>query len=172
MRHFARTLAGVLILALGLLLGPAVAVASSQPPNVGLRDDDATICARTAKTVTAGLDAFVAQMEDVTKKAASGDLSGAQAAVKQAGTTLTELAPKLRADADKAETPKLAETLDKLAAEFESLGKSLHDLSSLENFSTDKLDKLADTMSGLCGRTPSVSPTLPLPAAPTATLPR
>lgn len=115
------------------------------------RDDDKTVCAATAKTVTGGLDTFVADMQNVSKLASGGDLTGAQDAVKDAGATLVDLSDKLADDAAKAETPKLKDTVTQLSTEFETLGKSLTDLSSLETFDTTKLDALAKTMSDICG---------------------
>jgi hypothetical protein len=87
--------------------------------------------------------------------------------VKDAGATLVSLSDQLREEGAKAETPKLKETISDLADEFEKLGKSLTDLSSLEDFDTTVLDKLSESMSEICGTTPG--PTTGLTPRPTGT---
>ena len=148
-----------------LLLVPVTVVAlTATPALAGARDDDATVCAATAKTVTEGLNTFVTHMQSVSEQATGGDLSGAQESVKKAGAALVHLSDELADAAAKAETPKLKDTITKLSAEFDNLGASLTDLSSLEGFNTTKLDSIAATMSEICGD--DVAPSLlPSPSA-------
>jgi peptidoglycan hydrolase CwlO-like protein len=141
-----------------------VLVAAAAPMAVGsaamagaltASDDNATVCRATQKTVSEGLEVFVKDMEDVSAKARSGDLEGAQTTVRHAGTALVDVSKQLREDAKNADDATLKETVNDLATEFESLGKQLTDLTGLQNFDTAELDKLADKMGELCGVTPS-----------------
>jgi hypothetical protein len=126
------------------------------------RDDNATVCKATEKSVNDGLKVFVADMQEVSTKAKSGDLEGAQTTVRHAGTILVDLAKQLRKDSANADDQTLKKTVTGLAAEFESLGGQLTDLTGLQNFDTTELDRLADEMGKLCGVTPS--PGAPLPS--------
>jgi hypothetical protein len=154
--------------------GPAHAgPAHAGPAHAGpapARDDDAVVCAATAKAMTDGLEAFVADMQKVGRLANGGDLAGAQAAVKDAGATMVRLAEQLDREAAQAETPRLKDVVTQLSNEFEALGKSLTDLTSLQNFDTTRLDELTNSFGEICRMTPSpgLSPTGPPTATPTA----
>src|SRR5688572_26256137 len=109
-----------------LLLVPVAVVAlTATPALASARDDDATVCKATAKTVTEGLKTFVTHMQAVSTKATGGDLSGAEESVQKAGQALVALSDQLADDAAKAENPKLQDTITKLSTEFDSLGASL-----------------------------------------------
>ena len=138
--------------------GPAVA------------DDNATVCRATEKTVKEGLEIFVTDMEDVSIKARSGDLEGAETTVRHAGETLVDVSEQLREDAKNADDATLKETVNDLAAEFESLGKQLTDLTGLQNFDTTELDRVADKMGELCGGTPGPGDPLLPSVEPSATV--
>lgn len=128
--------------------------------SAGARDDNATVCTAAAKHVTEGLDQFVNQMKTVSTQAQQGDLTGAEASVKQAGATLTSIGANLTADAQKADDPAVKTAITNLAAEFQSLGGSLNGLTDLQRFDTAKLGTLATTMSTTCGMTPAPLPTI------------
>jgi hypothetical protein len=133
-------------------------------------DDNTTVCKATQKTVSEGLELFVTDMEDVSTKARSGDLEGAQTTVRHAGSILVDVSEQLREDAKNADDATLKQTVNDLAGEFESLGKQLTDLTGLQNFDTTELDKLADKMGELCGVTPGPGGPLPSGGLPTPTV--
>jgi len=139
--------------------------ATATAPTAG--DDNATVCKATQETVSKGLEVFVKDMEEVSTKARSGDLEGAQTTVRHAGKTLVDVSEQLRKDAANADDATLKDTVNDLAAEFESLGKKLTDLTGLQNFDTTELDKLADKMGELCGVTPGPGSPLPSGGLPT-----
>jgi hypothetical protein len=125
-------------------------------------DSDAKVCDTTAKTVTDHLGVFIADMQDVSARASNGDRAGAEQKVKHAGHELVALGGDLRQDAQRAETPRLRQTVQRMASEFDQLGRSLTDLESLQRFDTTELDGLAGTMSRMCGG-PSTTPGAPSP---------
>jgi 3-oxoacyl-ACP reductase-like protein len=130
----------------------APAPAPSAPDNTG------EICTETAKTVEAGLEEFVAVLEQVTTSVSGGDLTGAEQSVKRAGTILIDLGAELRVDATTAELPTLAGTLALLALEFEAQGKALDRLLALQTFDVERIDALAVRMIEICGGGTSPSP--------------
>ena len=148
----------------------AVAGAATAGGVTTAADDNATVCKATEKTVNDGLEIFVADMEDVSSKARSGDLEGAQTTVRHAGTTLVDVSEQLREDAKNADDATLKQTVNDLAAEFESLGKQLTDLTGLQNFDTSELDALGDKMGQICGVTPSPGGPLPSGGLPTPSI--
>jgi hypothetical protein len=125
-------------------------------------DSDAKVCDTTAKAVTEHLGVFITDMQDVSARASQGDRAGAEQKVKHAGSVLVALGGDLRKDAERAESPRMRDTVDRMAAEFDQLGRSLTDLESLQSFDTTELDGLATTMSRMCGG-PSTSPGRPSP---------
>ncbi len=129
----------------------AVAVPATAAPVRG--DDKDTVCLSTAKTVTNGLNDFVTEMKQASVAAQSGDLAGAEAQVKTGGTRLVAIGTELRAEAAKADDKALGTTVTNMATEFETLGKSLTSLSSLQSFDSSKLDGITATMSQICGTT-------------------
>jgi hypothetical protein len=151
----------VLSVAAGAALACVLSVATVPvAASAGMRDDNATVCAAAAKHVTEGLDQFVNQMKTVSTQAQQGDLTGAEASVKQAGATLTTVSANLTADAQKADDPKVKAAITDVAAEFQNLGGSLNGLTDLQRFDTTKLDTLATSMSTACGMTPGPLPTI------------
>ena len=104
-----------------------------------------------------GLEIFVKDMEAVSTNARGGDLEAAQTDVRHAGTTLVDVSGQLREDAANADDATLKGTVNDMAAEFESLGEQLTDLTGLQNFDTTELDALADRMGQLCGVPPGPS---------------
>ncbi len=141
---------------------PALAVASAATAGVPTAgDDNATVCRTTEKTVNEGLLIFVKDMEAVSTNARGGDLARAQTDVRHAGSTLVDVSGQLREDAANADDAALKDTVNDMAAEFESLGEQLSDLTGLQNFDTTELDALADRMGQLCGVAPEPSPPPP-----------
>jgi hypothetical protein len=123
------------------------------------RDDTPTVCAAVYKTIATGEDQFLADMQQVSNLANSGDLAGAESAVKTAGADLTTLASQLRQNAAKADDPNAKNAINQLAAELDSLGGTLNTgLTGVQNFDGSKLDSLAQSVSTLCG-TPLPTPT-------------
>jgi len=120
--------------------------------------DTATVCATTARTVTAGLHEFVATMQKVSLQAGQGDLVGAQSSVEDAGAYLIAMAAQLRKDAAGALDMTVKNTIGELANEFDRLGRSLDDLTSIHDFDASRVDALARTMKTLCEATPTPSP--------------
>ncbi len=164
------SLVTAVMIALGAAAAP-VAVASAATAAVPtIADDNATVCRATEETVSAGLEIFVKDMEDVSAKARNGDLEGAQTTVRHAGTTLVDISTHLREDGKNADDATLKQTVSDLAAEFESLGKQLTDLTGLQNFDTTELDKVGDRMGELCGGTPGPGDPLLPSAEPSATV--
>jgi len=137
--------------------GLAGALVISSP--AAARDDTPTVCTAVYKTIATGEDKFLADMQQVSNLANSGDLAGAESAVKTAGADLTTLASQLRQDAAKADDPNTKNAINQLAAELDSLGNTLNTgLTGLQNFDGSKLDSLAKSVSTLCG-TPLPTPT-------------
>jgi hypothetical protein len=137
---------------------PPMAVASAATASVTtVGDDNATVCRATEETVNEGLVIFVKDMEAVSTNARSGDLEAAETDVRHAGTTLVDVSGQLREDAANADDATLKDTVNDMAAEFESLGKQLTDLTGLQNFDTTELDALADRMGEHCRVAPGPS---------------
>jgi hypothetical protein len=140
---------------------PTATSATVQP-----RRSNAAICQDTAKIVVLGLQMFVGQMERVSAQARTGDLVGADLAVKDAGAGLAVVAAQLRRDAVDAEDATLGKTINTMAAEFERLGLGLSGLTALPGFDAAALDAMASRMGVLCGPTPKpTGPVLPTPTA-------
>ena len=166
MRGIARgPVLAVLIVAavVGLTTGPAAAgrrgdATAARRPGPTVRDDTSTVCAATAKTVSEGLDKFVAAMQAVSTAAGQGDLVGAERAVRSGGVNLVEIAVRLRKDGVNADDTQLKRTVTDLAAEFERLGRSLTTLTALQTFDTTALDGLAGRMGDLCGGVTAPTP--------------
>ena len=134
-------------------LGAALAAAPAAA------DDTPTVCAAVYKTISTGEDKFLADMQQVSNLANSGDLVGAEAAVKTAGADLTAMATQVRQNAAKADDANAKNTINELATELDSLGNTLNTgLTGLQNFDGSKLDSLASKVSTLCG-TPLPTPT-------------
>jgi hypothetical protein len=130
------------------------------------RRSNAAICQDTAKIVVLGLQMFVGQMERVSAQARTGDLVGADLAVKDAGAGLAVVAAQLRRDAADAEDVTLRKTITDMAAEFERLGTGLSGLTALPGFDAAALDSMASRMGVLCGPTPKpTGPVLPTQTA-------
>ena len=165
MRGIARgpVLAVLIVALVGLTAGPAVAArrgdvpaARRAGPTVG--DDTSAVCAATARTVSEGLDKFVAAMQAVSTAAGQGDLVAAERAVRSGGVNLVDIAVKLRKDGANADDAQLKRTVADLAAEFERLGRSLTTLTALQTFDTTALDGLAGRMGDLCGGVTAPTP--------------
>jgi len=154
-----------------LTAGPAAAArrgdaTATRRPGPTVRDDTSAVCIATAKTVSEGLDKFVAAMQAVSTAAGQGDLVAAERAVQSGGVNLVEIAVKLRRDGVNADDTQLKRTVADLAAEFERLGRSLTNLTALQTFDTTQLDGLASRMGDLCA---GVTAPTPGPGEPSGT---
>lgn len=109
------------------------------------------VCAKSAATVTKGVADFTAELTKVNAAATSGDLTGAEASVKNAGAILVTLSDDLNTDAQGAEDSQVKTALEDVSKEFKSLGTSLTGLTSLQTFDTKRLEALSARMSSLCG---------------------
>ena len=151
-----RTVRGVV---LALVVGLS-AVSVATPAQAGAADDNAKVCQQTGATVRAGLEVFITDMQQVSTQAQGGDLVGAEASVRHAGTVLADIAAKLRLQGD-ADDSRLKKAVNELATEFDALAGHLTTLSGLQGFDTSRLEQLATQMSVLCGATPSPGASLP-----------
>ncbi|MEV4411069.1 hypothetical protein [Catellatospora sp. NPDC049609] len=131
---------GTFLAALGL--GSSAAAAAEPTPQV---------CTKTAKTVEDGLTVFARELTKVTQAADSGDLPAAERSVQSAGDSLVDLAANLRTDAATADAADVKSTLGQLADEFETQGKSLTTVESLQNLDVTRIDALSDQMIAICG---------------------
>ena len=134
----------------GATTTPTATGSPGTPSPTGTEDKD-TVCLATAKTVTNGLNDFVAQMKQASTLAQQGNLSGAEAQVKAGGARLVAIGNELKAEGVKAADPQVASTVSTISSEFQTLGKSLTSLSSLQSFDSTKLDAAAAKMSQICG---------------------
>jgi hypothetical protein len=149
-----------------LLAAPLAGAASAAAPKPAAQpvaaapglDDDATVCVATAKTVSDGLNGFVADMKKVSTLAGQGDLASAEGSVRDGGSKLIATAEQLHKDAQKADNITLRTAIKDLANEFQRRGESLDDLTGLQTFDTTRLDELAERMSSLCDITPRPEP--------------
>ena len=157
-----------LVVTLGLV-AVAVAVALSPARPARAADDNPTVCREVGETLNTGLEQFVADMEQVSSQAQSGDLASAESTVRHAGGILSDMASKLYVQGD-ADDPALHKAVADLAAELASLGAQLNSLSGLQAFETSKLGELADAVGKICGTTfgPSASPSASPGASPGA----
>ncbi|MEV0458597.1 hypothetical protein [Catellatospora methionotrophica] len=109
------------------------------------------VCTKTAKTVEDGLSDFAKELSKVTAAADAGNMTAANQSVKAAGGELVDLAANLRTDASTADATDVKTTLGQLADEFESQGKSLTDMNSLQKLDVARIDALSDQMIAICG---------------------
>jgi hypothetical protein len=141
----------IVAIALMGLMFTSVVTAEAASASPVARDNTAAVCTATGKTVADGLKGFVNDIQNVRSRATSGDLAGAQTFVKRGGEKLTGTGIQLRKDVASADNKQLKTAVIDLAAEFETQGGSLNDLTSLQGFSTTKLQKLARHVGDLCG---------------------
>jgi hypothetical protein len=109
------------------------------------------VCEKSRQTATEGIDAFTQEITNAGALGQTGDLQGADKAVRQAGAILVDLASKVRQDAAGAQKPELKQALEDVATELNSLGSGLTSLGSLQNFDTERLQGLAQRVSEICG---------------------
>jgi len=127
-------------------------------PNPAATQDTVTVCLSVHEVVNNGMQVFGSQLDDANVKSASGDTTGAQDSVHQAGATLGSIANQLHAEAANAAEPSLQQAINDLAAEFARLGGQLTDLTALQQFDTTRLKQLADAVAEACN-----SPSNPTP---------
>jgi hypothetical protein len=142
-------------LALSLLLGGAAVGFAAMPAAYASvpRDNTATVCSASAKSVTEGLKTFRADVQRATGLAAKGDHQRADAAVKDAGGSLVTLAGNLRKDAANADDASLRSSVNDLATQLETQGRSLTSLSSLQNLKATRLHEAIDKVAKACHST-------------------
>jgi len=151
MRGRIAVLSGVVV---ALMVASVVIAGPAGASTVAARDNTSEVCAASSKTISNGLKVFVSDMKKVSSKATGGDLSGAQQLVRQGGDELSGVGVQLRKDAADADSHALHTAVTDLAAEFETLGGSLKDLTSLQGFDTTKLQGLANKLAKICGVPP------------------
>jgi hypothetical protein len=158
-----------IIAAAVLLIVASIAVPASASDHRAVRDDNATVCAATAKTLQDGLNKFSATMSDVSQRASKGDLAGAETQVKAAGADLVALGASVHQQAAKADDANLKTAANDLGTELDKLGTALNSLTALQSFDTTNLETAARKLSTICGVQVLPSEVSTSPAAPPST---
>jgi hypothetical protein len=144
------------------LIAPSVASAQSTPtptpggsamttpPAAPPATDSPTVCKNVGSTLKGSWPAFQATLQQAKTDLAHRNLSGAQAALKQAGQQLQALGSQVTQDGSQAADANLKNTITMMGSQLTSLGGSLTSVTALKSFNPGKLAPTSKQLSSVC----------------------